>query len=132
MANTNELKQDVSCRVFVNKEADEAITKFLDDVNQNFNAGRATRLDAASFMINWFNENAPDDVVSKARRQLANGVTMLDAVYKMAKAGEELPLEVKMALEKHFFGIDVQSGKKGKNNLKQEYINDKLKESESL
>lgn len=132
MTKENELKQDVSCRVFVNKAADEAITKFLDDVNQNFNAGKATRLDAASFMINWFIENAPDDVVLKARRQLANGVTMLDAVSKMAKAGEELPLEVKLALEKHFFGTDSQSGKKGKNNLKHEYINDKLKESESL
>lgn len=132
MTNTNELKQDINCRVFVNKEADAAITKFLDDVNQNFNAGKANRLDAASFMINWFNENAPDDVVSKARRQLANGVTMLDAVYKMAKAGEEMPVEVKLALERHFFGTDGQPSKKGKSNLKQEYINDKLKESESL
>lgn len=132
MTNTNELKQDINCRVFVNKEADEAITKFLDDVNQNFSAGKATRLDAASFMINWFKDNAPDDVVSKARRQLANGVTMLDAVYKMTKAGDELPLEVKLALEKHFFGADGQPSKKVKNNLKQEYINDKLKKSESL
>ncbi len=132
MTNINESKQDISCRVFINKEADEAITKFLEDINQNFNAGKATRLDAASFMINWFNENVPDDVVSKARRQLANGVTMLDAVYKMAKAGEELPPEVKLALEKHFFGTDGQSSKKGKNNLKQEFINDKHKESEIL
>lgn len=128
----NDKKNQQEFRVFVNQDAEQAITEFLDDVNRDFNAGRANRIDVASFMITWFKQNASSDVIFDIRRQLANSVSMLDAVYKMAKHGEELPPEVKLALEKHFFGSDANVSKKGKKNLKQEFINDKPIESETV
>ena len=118
--------------MFVNKEADLTITEFLNAVNDGFEAGKATRLEIASFMIQWFKNNAPTDVIDELRKLAANSLSMLDAVHKKAKSGEELPPEVKAALYKYYFGTDAANSKKSKKNLKQESPNGRLIESETL
>lgn len=117
-------------RMVISLEAEAAVSEFADAVNSDFEAGRATRYDAASFMLIWFKENAPTDVLFELRRRLANGFSMLDALQKKYKAHGELPPELKAVLEQHFFGGPLNC-KKPKKNLKQEYITDIHNESEA-
>lgn len=138
--NTEEKNKDVKTkdevtkkegRVVVSSEAEAVIGEMTDRVNDGFDAGRANRYDVASFMILWFKNNAPDDVILEIRRRSANAFSMLDAVQKKYKALGELPPDLRAVLDKHFFGDAAKEQKKMKKNLKQEYITDIHIESES-
>lgn len=117
-------------RMVVSLEAEAAVAEFADAVNADFDAGRATRYDAASFMILWFKAHAPEDAILELRRRSANAFSMLDAIQKKYKAYGELPSDIQAVLDKHFFGEVTKEPKKAKKNLKQEYITDIHKESE--
>lgn len=127
---TNENLPKKEGRMVVSLEAESAVAEFADAVNEGFDAGRATRFDAASFMILWFKNNAPDDAVLEMRRRSANAFSMLDAVQKKYKAIGELPPDIQAVLDKHFFGEAVKESKKTKKNLKQESLNERLLESD--
>lgn len=111
-------------RIVISVEAEAAVGQMTDRVNNGFDAGRANRYDVASFMILWFKNNAPDDVILEIRRHSANAFSMLDAVQKKYKALGELPADIQAVLDKHFFGEAAKEQKKLKKNLKQEYIPD--------
>ena len=117
-------------RLVISKEAEEIVTEYTAAVNNGFDAGKATRFDVASFMILWFKEHSSNDVVADIQRQLADGISMLDAIHKQAKSSGDLPPEVQAVLEEYFFGSAAQGQKKKKNNLKQRYSSDTPKTSE--
>lgn len=127
---TNDIQPKKEGRMVVSPEAESAVAEFADAVNEGFDAGRATRYDVASFMILWFKEHAPDDVILEIRRRSANAFSMLDAVQKKYKSIGELPPDILAVLDKHFFGEAVKESKKTKKNLKQESINERLLESD--
>ncbi|MBL7545134.1 MAG: hypothetical protein JNL11_15055 [Bdellovibrionaceae bacterium] len=127
---TNDILPKKEGRMVVSPEAEAAVAELADAVNEGFDAGRATRFDVASFMILWFKEHAPQDVILEIRRRSANAFSMLDAVQKKYKAIGELPPDIQAVLDKHFFGEATRESKKIKKNLKQEYITDIHKESE--
>lgn len=129
---TNDISPKKEGRMVVSPEAETAVAEFADAVNENFDAGRATRYDVASFMILWFKAHAPDDVILEVRRRSANAFSMLDAVQKKYKALGELPPDIQAVLDKHFFGEAVKESKKIKKTLKQEYITDIHKESDEI
>lgn len=124
--NRNEEASSKEVRVVVSEEADAAITEFASAVNEDFHAGRATRFDAVNFMLLWFKKHHSEDAVFEIRRQLASGLTMLDAVLKQAKSTGELPAELKAALEAHFFGNAATAPRKGKKTLKSDIITDNV------
>ena len=119
------LEEESHTRIVITKEAEEAISEVMADVNQGFEAGRATRLDVASFMLLWFKNHAGDDALEVLRRQATDDLSMLDAIAKKAKASGELPPEIKDALTKYFFGAGSGASRKSKKNLKSESIIDR-------
>ena len=117
------------CRLVVSEDAEAAVTELTDAVNDGFDAGKASRLDIASYMILWFKENAPSDAVSKLRRRFANGISMLDALQKKVKLTGDLPPELQAALENYFFNA-ASAVKKAKKPLRNYYISDIVSDSE--
>ena len=109
-------------RVVISKEAEQAVTEVMDDVNDGFEAGRATRLDVTSYMLIWFKDNAPEDARYTLRMQLADELTMLDSIVKKAKASGNLPPALREALSQHFFGSGHAPSKRAKKSLKQENL----------
>lgn len=118
-------------RLVISKEAETAVSDMTDAVNDGFEAGRATRFDVASTMLLWCKNNAAEEMIHEIRRQIADGLSMLDAIQRKARLSGELPPEVKAALETYFFGSAVPAQKKSKKNLKSEYIKDTQEESEA-
>ena len=112
------------CRLVVSADAETAVSEFMDAVNDGFEAGRASRFDIASYMIIWAKNHVPDDAILDIRRRLADDLSMLDAITKKAKVSGDVPEELRIALEKHFFGAAGASVKKQKKGLKHEYITD--------
>ncbi len=127
---TNDISPKKEGRMVISPEAEAAVAELADAVNEGFDAGRATRYDAASFMILWFKNNAPDDAIMELRRRSANAFSMLEAVQKKYKAIGELPPDIQAVLDKHFFGEAVKESKKTKKTLKSESLNERLMESD--
>ncbi len=100
----------------------------MNAVNDGFDAGRATKIDVASYMLLWFKNNAPDDVKMALRMTLANEMTMLESVVKKAKSSGSLPPALREALAQHFFGSDGTAPKKTKKTLKHDGIIDRNNE----
>ena len=109
-------------RVVISKEAEQAVTEVMEDVNDGFEAGRATRLDVTSYMLIWFKDNAPEDARYALRMQLADELTMLDSIVKKAKASGNLPPALREALSQHFFGSGHAPAKRQKKSLKQDNL----------
>lgn len=111
-------------RLVVTKEAEVAVGAVMDAVNDGFDAGRATKIEVASYMLLWFKNNVPDDVKLSLRMTLANEMTMLESVVKKARISGGLPPALKEALAQHFFGSDGTVSKKLKKSLKLDTIID--------
>ncbi len=122
--NENKKLSKKEIRIVVNHEAEQIITEYTDAVNSEFEAGHATRFDVANFMIAWFKDHAPTDVIHELRRRLLDGFAMLEAVQKKYKNDGELPPDLRTALERHFFGSDAKETKRSKKSLKSKYIKD--------
>ncbi len=128
---TNEEVTEKITRLVVTKEADAAVSSVVDAVNEGFEAGRATKIDVASYMLLWFKNNAPDEVKLALRMTLANEMTMLESLVKKARTSGSLPPALRDALAQHFFGSDSAAPKKVKKDLKSKGITDRHNESEA-
>ena len=127
----NELKDAKIVRLVVTKEADMVVNEITTTVNSGFEAGRATKLDVASFIILWFKEHVSDEIILNIRMQLVNDLTMLDSLIKKAKTSGNLPLELKEAMAQYFFGNGLNSAKKTKKNLKPDGITDRHRDGDA-
>lgn len=123
-AKESEVKDVDFSRVVISKEAELALAEVVDAANDGFEAGRITRLDAASHMLLWYKTNAGPDAMTQLRMSCCDEMTMLDKLVKRAKASGELPPELKQFLAQQFFGEAAPPPKKSKKSLKQEYITD--------
>jgi hypothetical protein len=124
-------KEDNLTRIVVLKESEKIATEIQDQVNNGFEAGRASKLDVVSFIFNWFKANITDDLIHQLRMSCTDELTMLENVLKKAKSSGNLPPELRSALAQHFFGSVTPSPKKNKKPLKSESIIDTIKESEA-
>ena len=128
---TNEEGPEKITRLVVTKDAEAAVSSVMDAVNYGFDAGRATKVDVASYMLLWFKNNAPDGAKLALRTTLANEMTMLESVVRKAKTSGSLPPALREALAQHFFGNDGAVSKKLKKGLRSEGITDRHGESEA-
>ena len=130
----NEIKEEMASkqvRIMVSPEGELVVSEMTDLVNEEFEAGRANRAEVASFMLCWFRDNAPDDVIFQLRRRLSNGLSMLDALAKKVKMSGELPEEIRHVLEQYYFGDGSPVARKAKNPLRKKSIIDKPSEGEA-
>ena len=111
-------------RVVITNEAEMAIADVVAAANDGFEAGRVTRMDAASFMLNWYKTHAGPDALMQLRLTCSDQMTMLDKIVKKARATGDLPPQLKEFLAQHFFGEAASQQKKSKKNLKSECIID--------
>ena len=79
-------------KIAISSSADEALVKSLERVNQNFEGGRVTKTDLASWLIQRASDSLTDAVIEEIHQAHFNQVVYLEALVKKLKAsgGENL------------------------------------------
>ena len=84
------MSETTLAKIAVSSAADEALSKSLDRVNQNFEGGRVTKTDLASWYILHVAESLNDSVIEEIHQAHFNQVVYLETlVRKMKAAGRE-------------------------------------------
>jgi hypothetical protein len=84
------MSETTLAKIAVSSNADEALSKFLERVNQNFEGGRVTKTDLASWCILHVSESLTDSVIEEIHQAHFNQVVYLETlVRKMKASGRE-------------------------------------------
>lgn len=119
-----EQKQEI-VKISITKEAESAIIKVMDRVNQDFDGGQISRQDAASWALVYFGKNISETEVRAIRSVYFDEMSMLESILKRAKESGKLPKEISMYLKGQV--TDEPSGKKrSKTQLTADGIKDTL------
>ena len=88
-------------KIAISSSADEALVKSLERVNQNFEGGRVTKTDLASWLIQRASDSLTDAVIEEIHQAHFNQVVYLEALVKKLKASgrENLGVEELSALQ---------------------------------
>lgn len=138
MSKDNELNENQNKRssvpenivkITITKEAGEILAGFVDRANEGFAAGKITRQDFASFLIEKAKAWLTEKDYTQLRHAHYDDVSMFEAMYRRMRETGEIPDFMREAMRKQFQGID-DTVKKSKKTLTKEDINDGLKECE--
>lgn len=84
------MSENSLAKIAISSSADEALSKSLEKVNLNFDGGRVTKVDLASWLIHYFTESLSDGLIQEIRRAHFNQVAYLEAlVRKLKSAGRD-------------------------------------------
>jgi len=115
-------EQENYIKITVTKEAGEILQMILGKANEGFEAGRISRQDLASFIIEKFHSNFVDKDLMQLRQKHYDDESMLDAIHRKMRETGEIPDFIRDALRKQFQGSD-ESTKRNRKLLK-DNIND--------
>lgn len=73
-------------KIAVTGSADEALSKALELVNHNFDGGRVTKIDLASWLLHRIAEQMNETMIDEIRKAYFNQVVYLEALVKKMKA----------------------------------------------
>lgn len=122
----NELESSI--KITITKEAGDILVAILGKANEGFEAGRITRQDLASFIVEKFNANFTEKDLMQLRQKHYDDESMFDAIHRKMRETGEIPDFIREALRKQFQGNDEPT-KKNKKSLK-DNINDVVSEKE--
>ena len=122
----NELESSI--KITITKEAGDILVAILGKANEGFEAGRITRQDLASFIVEKFNANFTEKDLMQLRQKHYDDESMFDAIHRKMRETGEIPDFIREALRKQFQGND-EPIKKNKKSLK-DNINDVVSEKE--
>jgi hypothetical protein len=122
----NELESSI--KITITKEAGDILVAILGKANEGFEAGRITRQDFASFIIEKFNASFTEKDLMQLRQKHYDDESMFDAIHRKMRETGEIPDFIREALRKQFQGNDEPT-KKNKKSLK-DNINDVVSEKE--
>lgn len=115
-------------KITITKEAGEILAGFVDRANEGFAAGKITRQDFASFLIEKARTWLTEKDYTQIRHVNYDDVSMFEAMYRRMRETGEIPDFMREAMRKQFHGID-DTVKKSKKTLTKEFISDELNES---
>lgn len=117
-------------KITVTKEAGEILAGFVDRANEGFAAGKITRQDFASFLVEKAKAWLTEKDYTQIRHAHYDDVSMFEAMYRRMRETGEIPEFMREAMRKQFQVTD-DAAKKSKKTLTKEFISDELKESEA-
>lgn len=116
-------------KITITKKSAEVLAELMDRVNHGFWAGKITRQDIASYILENSAQSFSEKQIASVRSLHYDENHMLEAAYRTMRETGEVPEFLREALKKQFQGND-ESSKKSKKSLNKEYISDVLEKSE--
>jgi hypothetical protein len=92
------------------------LTNIVDRVNDGFNGGRVSRIQALSWLLIRQAESLSETMIQEIRTEFFDEVAMLEAILRQAKANGKLPQELRGLLQKQV-GLSEEPKKKLKKHL---------------
>ena len=108
--------QEVLHRLSATREADEALSRIVDRVNDGFNGGRVTRMQALSWLLIRQADSLPETTILEIRAEFFDEVALLESILRQAKATGKVPNELRGLLQKQL-GLEDQPKKKAKKQI---------------
>ena len=102
-------------RLSATREADEALNRIVERVNDGFNGGRVSRMQALSWLIIRQADSLTESMIQEIRAEFFDEVALLESILRQAKATGKVPQELRGLLQKHL-GPQEQTKKKNKSN----------------
>jgi len=100
-------------RLTATKEGDEALDLIVGRLNDGFNGGKVSRVQALSFLLVRQAEELSDALIQEMRAMFFDELTLLETALRRAKATGKVPVELRSLLMKQM-GLDEQVKKKSK------------------
>ena len=115
-------------KIAITKEADRALSDLLGRVNDGFEAGKATKQEVASYIINSFFNACTDTNIHTLRTLFFNPILLMEATLKKAKETGMVPDSMRQLLYEQFMASNgIQpTAKKTKKTLKDNAIIDSI------
>lgn len=80
------MSEKTLAKIAISSSADAALSKILEQVNANFEGGRVTKVDLASWLITRSTESLDDSTIDEIQKAHFNQVAYLDALVKKMRA----------------------------------------------
>jgi hypothetical protein len=110
-------------RLTINRDAENALVKTVDRINNGFNGGKVNRNQVAVWILLRHLDGLSDEDVRTIRSEHLDEFSALDAILRRAKQSGELPIEIRSFIQKEM-GFDETPKKKSKKTLQSSIIND--------
>ena len=123
----DKIKNENSVKITIAKQVADRLWKFVEKVNEGFEAGRVHRQDVASWIISNFLDSPSESDLNSIRKTYYDDALMLESMYRQMKETGEIPEFIRDALRKQFQGAP-ETPKKIKKPLTKEFISDVLPE----
>jgi len=101
----------VQHRLSATKEADEALNRIVERVNDGFSGGRVSRMQALSWLLIQQAEGLSESVIQEIRAEFFDEVALLESILRQAKSTGKVPHELRGVLQKQL-GLNDESSKK--------------------
>ena len=88
----------------------------MDRVNDGFNGGRVTRMQALSWLLIRQADSLPETTIQEIRSEFFDEVALLESILRQAKATGKVPSEFRGLLQKQL-GLEDQPRKKPKKQI---------------
>lgn len=116
-------------KIAISKDADRAITEITARVNDDFDAGRATKQEVATHIILQFTKSCTEADIHGIRALFFNPILLMEATLKKAKETGVMPDSLRELLFEQF-AANQPAAKKNKKTLKDNLIKDKVMDKE--
>jgi hypothetical protein len=104
---------EVLHRLSATRVADEALNKIVERVNEGFNGGRVSRMQALSWLLIRQADSLSDTTIQEIRSEFFDEIALLESLLREAKTTGKVPQEFRGLLQKHL-GVEILP-KKSKN-----------------
>ena len=110
-------------RVTVTKDADESLTKIVDRANDGFDAGKISRTEAVTWILNQFARGLSEATIQEIRAEHFDEMAMFESLFRKAKKTGKIPTELRGLLQRQV-GFDAPSNKKPREKVPTRLTND--------
>jgi hypothetical protein len=124
-------EQENNIKITVTKEAGEILEDLVRKANEGFEAGRISRQDLASFIVERFKATLEEKDLIQLRHLHYDDAAMLQAIAKKMRETGEMPDFIRDAMRKQF-QVPDEGVKRSKKSLTKKYINDVLPKHEEI
>lgn len=103
-------------RIAVSRQVQEALSGIVEKVNDGFNGGKVSRIQAANWIIMRFLDQLSEVEIKEIRAEHFDELAMLESIFRKAKESGKVPTDFKTLLQKQF-GLEEPTKRKAKSAL---------------
>ena len=128
MRKEEQRETDNVIKITVTKEAADTLSAIVAEVNEGFDAGKASRQDVASWILSEFRRKLTEAELHRIRQSHFSEGLLLESMYRRMKETGEIPEFLRDALRKQF-QTSMDGPKKTRKALTEKSISDGLEEN---